>query len=223
MVTIVDAERFWSSWNSLSTMQDDPMGDAPDDEDARSHVSMFAEQIEAAGMVVVAGTQTEVGAKAAESICTAVRALNPAGVIVNLEAVAADAVMAAPGRDHFLMLGGGWTPGQGSQDDAGVTWMRQRDDVDPADATAAMAPAVGGGFVYTRRTPFHPTRFHDWCERYFFTQAAQHEHGTAASTSLWTFLDAFSSSPPPQSRRSAYSSLCPCSLDADWYLQSNVL
>ena len=58
-------------------------------------------------MVVVAGTTTAAGGPEKESICTAIKVLNPAATIVMFDDVTADAVMSAPGRDRFMMLGGG--------------------------------------------------------------------------------------------------------------------
>ena len=150
VVAVVDAAAFWAQWQSVATVQDDAMGIDLDDADSRTHVAVMADQIEAAGVIVL-NKAGAAGVEVTESVRSAIGVLNPAAAIYSFEAVTVDAVLAAPNSGSH---------GNGQP---------MATDNTGGNAEEAM--------VYERRVPFHPKRFYDWCRRYFFTRAYQMEKG----------------------------------------------
>jgi G3E family GTPase len=141
MVTLVDAPNFLRDYCSPERLKDRKQEMGPEDE--RTLVDLLAEQVEFANVVVINKTDC-VSAAGLATVSGMVRSLNPRARVI-------EATHAEVRTDQIL------NTGLYSQKDAAETpgWLDSLVHHTPETEEYGIS-----NFIYSRRRPFHPARFH---------------------------------------------------------------
>lgn len=142
MVTVVDAPNFLHDYSSTESLDD--RGDAVGEEDERTIVDLLNDQIEFADVILVNKTDL-VSTQEKNKVHGMIRALNPQVKIY-------DTVEAEVPLDHVVGTGL-YDPERASRHDG---WLHSLVEHTPETEEYGIS-----NYVYERRVPFHPQRFHD--------------------------------------------------------------
>jgi len=146
-VATVEPSKFWSAWNSIETVMDDPLGCDVDELDNRPHSSAQSSLIEAADVTVITNADSA-DTKLLAKTKSMVSFINPKCNICTVDARTCDATsILAPS-----------------------TTTESSDD---GSSMPSASPFVS--LKYESRTPFSPERFFNFCNSYYFLTAFQYE------------------------------------------------
>ena len=146
MVTVVDAPNFLRDYCSIDSLDD--RGQAVGEEDERSIVDLLNDQVEFADVILVNKTDL-VSKEEAKKVHGMIRALNPQVIICDTvnSKVPLDAVIGTSLYD----------PERASKHEG---WLDSLVEQTPETEEYGIS-----NFIYERRIPFHPQRFHDCLKR----------------------------------------------------------
>ena len=146
MVTVVDAPNFLRDYCSIDSLDD--RGQAVGEEDERSIVDLLNDQVEFADVILVNKTDL-VSKEEAKKVHGMIRALNPQVIICDTvnSKVPLDAVIGTSLYD----------PERASKHEG---WLDSLVEHTPETEEYGIS-----NFIYERRIPFHPQRFHDCLKR----------------------------------------------------------
>ena len=146
MVTVVDAPNFLRDYCSIDSLDD--RGQAVGEEDERTIVDLLNDQVEFADVILVNKTDL-VSKEEAKKIHGMIRALNPQVIICNTvnSKVPLDAVIVTSLYD----------PERASKHEGWLDFL--------VEHTPETEEYGISNFIYERRIPFHPQRFHDCLKR----------------------------------------------------------
>ncbi|MGV2620399.1 GTP-binding protein [Halobacillus sp. ACCC02827] len=148
MVTVVDAYRFWHDYQSGESLID--RGEGSGQEDEREVIDLLIDQVEFANVIVVNKVDL-VRDEDREYLSAVLRRLNPDAKIVETSFGKLD-VKEVWGTYSF-----DWE--QASQS---AGWIKELNEVHvPETEEYGIA-----SFLYKRKRPFHPERFHQWLEKW---------------------------------------------------------
>jgi G3E family GTPase len=146
MVTVVDAPNFLRDYCSIDSLDD--RGQAVGEEDERTIVDLLNDQVEFADVILVNKTDL-VSKEEAKKVHGMIRALNPQVIICDTvnSKVPLDAVIGTSLYD----------PERASKHEG---WLDSLVEQTPETEEYGIS-----NFIYERRIPFHPQRFHDCLKR----------------------------------------------------------
>jgi G3E family GTPase len=146
MVTVVDAPNFLRDYCSIDSLDD--RGQAVGEEDERTIVDLLNDQVEFADVILVNKTDL-VSKEEAKKVHGMIRALNPQVIICDTvnSKVPLDAVIGTSLYD----------PERASKHEG---WLDSLVEHTPETEEYGIS-----NFIYERRIPFHPQRFHDCLKR----------------------------------------------------------
>lgn len=146
MVTVVDAPNFLRDYCSIDSLDD--RGQAVGEEDERTIVDLLNDQVEFADVILVNKTDL-VSKEEAKKVYGMIRALNPQVIICDTvnSKVPLDAVIGTSLYD----------PERASKHEG---WLDSLVEHTPETEEYGIS-----NFIYERRIPFHPQRFHDCLKR----------------------------------------------------------
>ncbi|MFC0298302.1 GTP-binding protein [Geobacillus jurassicus] len=148
MVTVVDANRFWTDFSSGETLLDRQQ--AVDETDSREIADLLIEQIEFANVIIVNKIDL-VSAEEAQKLQTVLQKLNPEAVIIpaTFGQVPLDSIL----NTHLFDF-------EKASQSAG--WIKELNE----EHTPETEQYGISSFVYRRKRPFHPERLMNWLEHW---------------------------------------------------------
>lgn len=148
MVTVVDANRFWHDFSSGESLLD--RKEAMDQFDTREVVDLLIDQIEFANVIVLNKADL-VEEESAQELTAVLQKLNPEAKIIN----------SSYGRVELneILDTNLFDFEEASQ---GAGWIKELNE----EHTPETEEYGISSFVYRRRRPFHPERFHEWLENW---------------------------------------------------------
>ncbi|MEW5323454.1 GTP-binding protein [Geobacillus thermoleovorans] len=148
MVTVVDANRFWTDFSSGETLLDRQQ--AVDETDSREIADLLIEQIEFANVIIVNKIDL-VSAEEAQKLQKVLQKLNPEAVIIpaTFGQVPLDSIL----NTHLFDF-------EKASQSAG--WIKELNE----EHTPETEQYGISSFVYRRKRPFHPERLMNWLEHW---------------------------------------------------------
>ncbi|MES0855396.1 GTP-binding protein [Geobacillus sp. G4] len=148
MVTVVDANRFWTDFSSGETLLDRQQ--AVDETDSREIADLLIEQIEFANVIIINKIDL-VSAEEAQKLQTVLQKLNPEAVIIpaTFGQVPLDSIL----NTHLFDF-------EKASQSAG--WIKELNE----EHTPETEQYGISSFVYRRKRPFHPERLMNWLEHW---------------------------------------------------------
>ncbi|WP_044736365.1 GTP-binding protein [Geobacillus kaustophilus] len=148
MVTVVDANRFWTDFSSGETLLDRQQ--AVDETDSREIADLLIEQIEFANVIIVNKIDL-VSAEEAQKLQKVLQKLNPEAVIIpaTFGQVPLDSIL----NTHLFDF-------EKASQSAG--WIKELNE----EHTPETEQYGISSFVYRRKRPFHPERLMNWLENW---------------------------------------------------------
>ncbi|GAB6007099.1 GTP-binding protein [Geobacillus vulcani] len=148
MVTVVDANRFWTDFSSGETLLDRQQ--AVDETDSREIADLLIEQIEFANVIIVNKIDL-VSPEEVQKLQTVLHKLNPEAVIIpaTFGQVPLDSIL----NTHLFDF-------EKASQSAG--WIKELNE----EHTPETEQYGISSFVYRRKRPFHPERLMNWLENW---------------------------------------------------------
>ncbi|KAF0994041.1 GTP-binding protein [Geobacillus sp. TFV-3] len=148
MVTVVDANRFWTDFSSGETLLDRQQ--AVDETDSREIADLLIEQIEFANVIIVNKIDL-VSTEEAQKLQKVLQKLNPEAVIIpaTFGQVPLDSIL----NTHLFDF-------EKASQSAG--WIKELNE----EHTPETEQYGISSFVYRRKRPFHPERLMNWLENW---------------------------------------------------------